>query len=134
MQLDCVAMAEAIAAGQAVLGIPTPPTNPVWMVRLSQWVRSQPLLMRSSNAARMVALTYHQKAMPQSGGPIWTYNSKAMPLPSGPQAYGPKAMKGLTPPQAYGPKITSAPAALIRGTRILRQISSPIVAGKPIRF
>jgi hypothetical protein len=85
--MDCVLMAEQMLAGKQTLGIPVPPPTPPWMVTLSKWVRSQPLLMSSSflSSTRLLSQTYHSKAMGAPSFPLsMTYHPKPMGIPSPP--------------------------------------------------
>lgn len=65
--MDCVAFAQALAAGQATLGTtlpPLPPTYPQWMVDILRYVRSGPLFRGQSKliaGSWAIAQTYHPK-------------------------------------------------------------------------
>lgn len=87
--MDCVLMAEQLAAGRLTLGFPPPPVLTPWMVELSKWVRSQPLLMTSKllSGTRLIEQTYHPKIMGRPGRAIiavQTYTTKPMGRPAFP--------------------------------------------------
>ena len=104
MDWDCVAFAQALAAGQATLGmtVPSPPaTYPKWLIDLMRYVRSGPLLLAPAPlvaGVRALKQTYHPK---QTSAPA-------------PLIRGTRMLK-----QTYHPVTMNAPARPIIAARVL---------------